>query len=494
MPSIPGESLDDLYDSHMLPPLSSSFAFTARCRLQNRPGMLGRLTTEVGSAGGDLRAIDIVNFEQGSIVRELTVHARDSEHAHAIMRAMQAVDGVEVLEYSDRTFQLHAGGKIEVVGKIAIKTRDDLSMAYTPGVARVCRAIAENPDRARSLTIKRNCVAIVTDGSAVLGLGNLGPEGALPVMEGKAMLFKEFGGVDAFPICLNTQDVDEIVETVERISPVFGGINLEDISAPRCFVIEERLQESLDIPVFHDDQHGTAVVVMAALYNSLRIVDKKLDQLKLVVAGTGAAGVACTKMMLAAGVREVIGVDRHGAIHQGRERLETGVKQWYAAHTNQGGLRGGLSDVIEGADVFLGVSGPGILTESDVAKMAHQPIVFALANPDPEIRPELIESLVAVVATGRSDYPNQINNVLAFPGIFRGVLDCGASEVTYPMKLAAAQAIADIVTPEELQPEYVIPSVFNRAVAPVVAAAVIAEAKASGLAHPLAEPEDPLYG
>ena len=478
----------------MLPPLSSSFAFTARCRLQNRPGMLGRLTTEVGSAGGDLRAIDIVNFEQGSIVRELTVHARDSEHTHAIVRAMQAVDGVEVLEYSDRTFQLHAGGKIEVVGKIAIKTRDDLSMAYTPGVARVCRAIAENPDRARSLTIKRNCVAIVTDGSAVLGLGNLGPEGALPVMEGKAMLFKEFGGVDAFPICLNTQDVDEIVETVERISPVFGGINLEDISAPRCFVIEERLQESLDIPVFHDDQHGTAVVVMAALYNSLRIVDKRLDQLKLVVAGTGAAGVACTKMMLAAGVREVIGVDRHGAIYQGREPLETGVKQWYAAHTNQGGLRGGLSDVIEGADVFLGVSGPGILTESDVAKMAHQPIVFALANPDPEIRPELIESLVAVVATGRSDYPNQINNVLAFPGIFRGVLDCGASEVTYPMKLAAAQAIADIVTPEELQPEYVIPSVFNRAVAPVVAAAVIAEAKASGLAHPLAEPEDPLYG
>jgi malate dehydrogenase (oxaloacetate-decarboxylating) len=478
----------------MLPPPSSSFAFTARCRLQNRPGMLGRLTTEVGNAGGDLRAIDIVRFEQGSIVRELTVHARDSEHAHAIVRTMQAVDGVEVLEYSDRTFQLHAGGKIEVVGKIAIKTRDDLSMAYTPGVARVCRAIAENPERARSLTIKRNCVAVVTDGSAVLGLGNLGPEGALPVMEGKAMLFKEFGGVDAFPICLNTQDVDEIVETVERISPVFGGINLEDISAPRCFVIEERLQEALDIPVFHDDQHGTAVVVMAALYNALRIVDKRLDQLKVVVAGTGAAGVACTKMMLAAGVREVIGVDRHGAIHIGREPLETGVKQWYAAHTNQAGSRGALSDVIEGADVFLGVSGPGILTESDVARMAHHPIVFALANPDPEIRPELIEGLVAVIATGRSDYPNQINNVLAFPGIFRGVLDCGAAEITYPMKLAAAQAIADIVTPEELGPEYVIPSVFNRAVAPAVAAAVVAEAKAGGLAHPLEEPEDPLYG
>jgi malate dehydrogenase (oxaloacetate-decarboxylating) len=478
----------------MLPPPSSSFAFTAQCRLQNRPGMLGRLTTEVGNAGGDLRAIDIVRFEQGAIVRELTVHARDSEHAHAIVRAMQAVDGVEVLEYSDRTFQLHAGGKIEVVGKIAIKTRDDLSMAYTPGVARVCRAIAENPDRARSLTIKRNCVAVVTDGTAVLGLGNLGPEAALPVMEGKAMLFKEFGGVDAFPICLNTQDVDEIVETVERISPVFGGINLEDISAPRCFVIEERLQESLDIPVFHDDQHGTAVVVMAALYNALRIVDKKLDQLKVVVAGTGAAGVACTKMMLAAGVREVIGVDRHGAIYVGREQMESGIKQWYAAHTNQSGMRGTLGEVIQGADVFLGVSGPGILTESGVAKMAQNPIVFALANPDPEIRPELIEGLVAVVATGRSDYPNQINNVLAFPGIFRGVLDCGASEISYPMKLAAAQAIADIVTPEELGPEYIIPSVFNRAVAPAVAAAVVAEAKASGLAHPLSEPEDPLYG
>ncbi len=477
----------------MLPPPSSSFAFTARCRLQNRPGMLGRLTTEVGTAGGDLRAIDILGFDRGSIVRELTVNARDSDHAHAIVRAMHAVDGVEVLEYSDRTFQLHAGGKIEVVGKIPLKTRDDLSMAYTPGVARVCRAIAENPERARSLTIKRNCVAVVTDGSAVLGLGNLGPEGALPVMEGKAMLFKEFGGVDAFPICLNTQDIDEIVETVERISPVFGGINLEDISAPRCFSIEERLQESLNIPVFHDDQHGTAVVVMAAIHNALRIVDKHLDQLKVVVAGTGAAGVACTKMLLSAGVREVIGVDRHGAIYEGREPLETGIKRWYASHTNQARLRGSLSEVIEGADVFLGVSGPGLLTESDVAQMGHQPIVFALANPDPEIRPELIEGLAAVVATGRSDYPNQINNVLAFPGIFRGVLDSGARAITDPMKLAAAQAIADIVTPEELQPEYVIPSVFNRAVAPAVAAAIVAEAQQSGLAQPRIEPEDPLY-
>jgi malate dehydrogenase (oxaloacetate-decarboxylating) len=477
----------------MLPPPSSSFAFTARCRLQNLPGMLGRLTTEVGVAGGDLRAIDIVRFDQGSIVRELTVQARDSEHAHAIVRAMQAVEGVEVLEYSDRTFQLHAGGKIEVVGKIAIKTRDDLSMAYTPGVARVCRAIAERPERARSLTIKRNCVAVVSDGSAVLGLGNLGPEGALPVMEGKAMLFKEFGGVDAFPICLNTQDIDEIVETVERISPVFGGINLEDISAPRCFVIEERLQESLDIPVFHDDQHGTAVVLMAALHNALRIVDKKLVQLKVVVSGTGAAGVACTKMLLAAGVPEVIGVDRHGSIYSGREPLDNSVKLWYAAHTNPNRLQGRLSDVIEGADVFLGVSAPGLLTESDVARMNPNPIVFALANPEPEIRPELVEGLAAVIATGRSDYPNQINNVLAFPGIFRGVLDSGASAISDPMKLAAAQAIADIVTPDELQPDYVIPSVFNRAVAPAVAAAVVAEAREAGLAHPRVEPEDPLY-
>jgi malate dehydrogenase (oxaloacetate-decarboxylating) len=398
-----------------------------------------------------------------------------------------------VLEYSDRTFQMHLGGKISVVSKIPLKSRDDLSMAYTPGVARVSRAIAENPARARTLTIKKNMVAVVTDGSAILGLGNLGPEAALPVMEGKCMLFKEFGGVDAFPICLATQDIDEIVETVERISPSFGGINLEDIAAPRCFAVEERLIESLDIPVFHDDQHGTAVVVMAALINALRIVDKKFENLRVVVSGTGAAGVACTRMMLSAGVTDIIGVDRHGAIYKGREPLETGTKRWYAGHTNPRGVRGSLGEIIEGADVFLGVSAPDLLTVSDVARMGREPIVFALANPDPEIRPELVETVVAVMATGRSDYPNQINNVLAFPGIFRGVLDSGARVITEGMKLAAAHAIAEVVGPEELGPEYVVPSVFNRSVAPAVAAAIIAEANASGLSRPAAEPEDPLY-
>jgi malate dehydrogenase (oxaloacetate-decarboxylating) len=477
----------------VLPPPSSSFAFTAKCRIDNRPGMLGRLTTAVGDAGGDLRAIDIDRIEAGFIVRDLTVQARDSKHAHAIIETIRQVDGVEVMEYSDRTFALHEGGKISVVPKVPIKNRDDLSMAYTPGVARVCRAIAEDPERARTLTIKRNTVAVVSDGSAVLGLGNLGPEGALPVMEGKAMLFKEFGDVDAFPICLNTQDIDEIVEAVERISPVFGGINLEDISAPRCFAVEERLIESLDIPVFHDDQHGTAVVVMAALINALRIVDKRIDELRVVVSGTGAAGVACTKMMLAAGVMDIIGVDRHGAIYKGREPLDSGVKRWYAGRTNYYQRQGALSDVIAGADVFLGVSGPGLLAPEDVAKMNELPIVFALANPDPEIRPELAEGLVAVMATGRSDYPNQINNVLAFPGIFRGVLDCGARFITDNMKLAAAQAIADIVTPDELGPEYVVPSVFNRQVAPAVAQAVVQEAKHGGQFHPLEKPSDPLY-
>jgi malate dehydrogenase (oxaloacetate-decarboxylating) len=477
----------------MLPPPTSSYAFTARCRLLNRPGMLGRLTSSVGDAGGDIRAIDIVGVESGSITRAITIHARDSDHAHQIVKTMQSVDGVEVLDYADRTFELHHHGKIEVVSKSPLKTRDDLSMAYTPGVARVCRAIYEDRERAHTLTIKANTVAVVTDGSAVLGLGNLGPEAALPVMEGKAMLFKEFGGVDAFPICLNTQDIDEIVETVERISPVFGGINLEDISAPRCFAVEERLQESLDIPVFHDDQHGTAVVVMAALYNALRIVDKPIEDIRVVVAGIGAAGVACSRMLLASGVGDIIGVDRSGAIYKGREPLDNSVKRWYAGHTNYYQRQGTLAEALVGADVFLGVSGPGIVTPTDVSKMNDHPIVFALANPEPEIRPELVEGLVEVMATGRSDYPNQINNVLCFPGLFRGVLDCGSRQITQEMKLAAARAIADIVTPAELGPEYIIPSVFNRAVAPAVAAAVVSVAEKEGLAHPQAKPEDPLY-
>jgi len=455
--------------------------------------MLGKLASRIGELDGDVRAIDIVRFEQGSIVRDITVLARDSAHAHAIVQAMRSVEGVELIDSFDRTFQMHEGGKISVVPKVPIKTRDDLSMAYTPGVARVCRAIAQDVERARTLTIKKNCVAVVTDGSAILGLGNLGPEAALPVMEGKAMLFKEFGDVDAFPVCLATQDIDEIVETVERISPVFGGINLEDIAAPRCFVIEERLQETLDIPVFHDDQHGTAVVVMAALFNALRIVDKEMKDLRVVVSGTGAAGVACTKVMLAAGVQDVIGVDRHGAIYKGRENLDSGVKRWYAGHTNYYQRPGMLREVVAGADVFLGVSGPGLLHKEDVQRMNENPVVFALANPEPEIRPEEVEGIAGVMATGRSDYPNQINNVLCFPGLFRGLLDCGARVISDDMKLAAARAIAGIVTPDELQPEYVVPSVFNRDVAPAVARAVAATAEAAGLARPVQPPEDPLY-
>jgi malate dehydrogenase (oxaloacetate-decarboxylating) len=470
--------------SNPVPPPTSSFAFTARCKLLNEPGMLGRLTSRIGNAGGDIREISIVDVDRGWIVRDITVLARDFQHMGDILENMRSIEAVKLLDWSDRTFHIHAGGKISVVSKSPLKTRDDLSMAYTPGVARISRAIAERPERARGLTIKGNCVAVVTDGSAILGLGNLGPQAALPVMEGKAMLFKEFAGVDAFPICLATQDVDEIVQTVENIAPVFGGVNLEDISAPRCFEIEERLQRSLDIPVFHDDQHGTAVVVLAALLNALRIVGKHLDELRVVVCGVGAAGMACTNILLAAGVAQIIGVDRMGAIHRKQGRFRNKMERSYAERTNPEQLKGSISEVIGGADVFLGVSAPpGVLTPEDVSRMAPEPIVFSLANPEPEIRPELIDEIARVVATGRSDYPNQINNVLCFPGLFRGLLDSGAKEVTDGMKVAAARAIADIIRPEELRPDYIIPSVFDRAVAPAVANAVAGEARTAGLAR-----------
>ena len=471
---------------------SASFAFTARCRLLNRPGTLGVLTTALGKLGGDLRAIDIVRVERDAIIRDVTVLAADADHAEQLVQALHHLDGVTVLEYSDRTFLAHLGGKISVEPKLPIKTRDDLSMVYTPGVARVCLAIAEQPERARNLTIKRNTVAIVTDGTAVLGLGDIGPLAALPVMEGKAMLFKEFGGVDAFPICLNTTDVDEIVATVERISPVFGGINLEDISGPRCFEVERRLSESLDIPVFHDDQHGTAVVVMAALTNALRVVGKRLDEVRIVVLGTGAAGTACTRLLLAAGVRDIVGVDRLGILHE-NDNTPGEAHRWYLQHTNPRRIQGALANALDGADVFLGTSAGGLLTRELVARMADRAIVFALANPDPEISPAEAEGLIAVMATGRSDYPNQINNVLCFPGFFRGLLDCGARQVTDGMKLAAARAIADIVAEESLQAEYIVPSVFNRSVAPAVAAAVSAEAKRAGLAKPRPAMQDPLH-
>ena len=475
-----------------LPHPSSSFAFTARVRLLNVPGMLGRLTTEIGRLGGDMRAIDMVRVERNSITRDVTVHAADAEHAESIVEALHHLDGIEVLEYSDRTFLAHLGGKIAITPKQAIKTRDDLSMVYTPGVARVCAAIAEDHERARALTIKRNCVAIVTDGSAVLGMGNIGPEASLPVMEGKAMLFKEFGGVDAFPICLATQVEDEIVETVQRIAPVFGGIALEDIAAPRCFAVEGRLRATLDIPVFHDDQHGTAITVVAALVNALRVVSKNIEDVRIVVLGVGAAGTACTRLMLQAGARDIVGVDRDGALYRGGSNVRGAAHRWYAAHTNPRLVRGSLDDAITGADVFVGTSSGGVLTRDQVRTMRELPIVFALANPEPEIRPEAIEDVAAVIATGRSDYPNQINNVLAFPGFFRGLLDSGVRRVTDGMKLAAARAIADIVG-DALHPEHIVPSVFNRAVAPAVAAAVRAEASRVGLAEGVPKPVDPLH-
>ncbi|MGH2355375.1 MAG: malic enzyme-like NAD(P)-binding protein [Chloroflexota bacterium] len=462
---------------------SASYSIIVRCHIENRPGMLGKLASAIGEAGGDIGAIDIVRQERGALVRDVTVNCRDDAHGQAIAAAIRPLPGITVINVSDRTFLLHLGGKIEVTSKAPLKTRDDLSMAYTPGVARVCRAIAADPSTAHALTIKRNTVAVVTDGTAILGLGDLGPLAALPVVEGKAMLFKEFGRVDAFPLCLDTKDPDEIVETVARLAPAFGGINLEDIAAPRCFEIEDRLKARLDIPVFHDDQHGTAVVVLAALLNACRVVSKPLEGLHVVVMGVGAAGVAITKILLASGVTDIVGCDRSGAICRGRVENMNAMKEWFAEHTNRRNERGALSQVIRGADLFVGVSAPGVLTVGDVRSMAPDPIVFALANPDPEIAPEDVAGVVRVMATGRSDYPNQINNVLCFPGIFRGALDVQASAITEPMKLAAARAIASVVPDDELSEDYIVPSVFNRRVVEVVAAAVAEAAVGSGVAR-----------
>ena len=470
---------------------SASFAFTARCRIVNRPGMLGQLTSAIGSVGGDIRALDIVRVEGNGIVRDITVLAADADHAQKLIQRMSAVPGVEVLEYSDRTFLAHLGGKIEVTPRMSIRTRDDLSMVYTPGVARICLAIAEDPRRVRNLTIKRNAVAIVSDGSAVLGLGNIGPEAAIPVMEGKSMLFKEFGSVDAFPLCLATQDVDEIVETVVNIAPIFGGINLEDIAAPRCFEVERRLTELLDIPVFHDDQHGTAIVVTAALINALKVVGKRLENVRVVCLGVGAAGTAVSRLLIAAGVGDVIGVDIGGILSASTPDLAP-AQRAYAAVTNRRRVTGGLREALAGADVFIGTSVAGALDPDLVRLMAAAPVVFALANPEPEVQPEAIEDRAAVIATGRSDYPNQINNVLCFPGFFRGLLDSGAAQISDGMKLAAAHAIAGVVG-EDLHPEYIIPSVFNRDVAPAVAAAVSGEARSSGLSREYSDLIDPLH-
>lgn len=473
---------DDQQVNKLVKP-SASYSLTLRLKIQNVPGSLGRVTSLIGEVGGDIGAIDIAGFEKNHIIRDVTVNLRDSTHGDQLVEKLKQLDNVEIVNVSDRTFLMHLGGKIRITNKVPLATRDDLSMAYTPGVARVCMAIHDEPENVYKLTIKRNTVAVVTDGTAVLGLGNIGPEASLPVMEGKAMLFKEFGEVDAFPIALKTQDTEEIIKAVKNIAPVFGGINLEDISAPRCFEIEERLKKELDIPVFHDDQHGTACVVLAALINSLKIVKKKIEDLKIVVTGVGAAGVACSKIIMSAGGRNIIGFDRTGAIYKGRTEGMNFMKEWFAENTNPTGFKGSVHDALEGADLFIGLSGPGTIEAKDLKKMNKDPIVFAMANPTPEIMPEEAAPYVRIMATGRSDYPNQINNVLCFPGIFRGALDCHARDINEEMKLAAAYAIAECVAPAELNEDYIIPGVFNKKVGESVAKAVVDAAQRTGVAR-----------
>jgi malate dehydrogenase (oxaloacetate-decarboxylating) len=464
---------------------SAQFSLTLRVELPHRPGgVLGKVTAAISRAGGAIVAVDTAEAGGESLVLEITVECTSTDHRGEVISAVQAVRGARVVEITDRTFEVHRRGKIHTGLNMPLKTRDDLSMAYTPGVARVCTSIAENRQKAFKYTIKANTVAVVSDGTAVLGLGDIGPEASLPVMEGKAMLFKEFADVDAFPIVLDTKDVDEIVETVVRIAPTFGGINLEDISSPRCFEIEQRLQDELDIPVFHDDQHGTAIVTLAALMNACRLTDRRMDDLSVCMVGAGAAGVAVAKIFMSSGVTDIVACDRFGAIHTDREDYASGSmnapKTWLAENTNPDARTGPPSGVIEGADLFVGLSGPGIISARDLEKMAPDPFVFAMANPNPEVRPEEAAPYVRVMATGRSDFPNQINNVLAFPGVFRGALDVRAPSITEEMKVAAARGIAGVVADEELDEEYIVPSVFNRDVGRAVAKAVADEAERSG--------------
>ena len=459
---------------------STQYSISLRVRLRNVPGVLGRLTTAIGAAGGNIFAIENIVARGPFLERSIVVNVSSVEHQSELIAAIRDVEDIEVISHYDRTMAMHEGGKIEVLPLAPVSDIDDLSMAYTPGVARVSMAIANDERLADELTIRKNTVAIVSDGTAVLGLGDIGPKAAMPVMEGKALLFKEFGKVDAFPICLDTTDPDEIIETVVRLAPTFGGINLEDIAAPGAFYVEEELKRRLDIPVFHDDQHGTAVVTLAGLQNALKVAGKKIEDVSVVISGVGAAGVAIGKILLGAEVGHVVGVDSRGVIYDGRENLNDS-KQWFAENTNQRGTQGSLSDAMIGADVFIGVSAPDILTLDDIEAMADDPIVFAMANPDPEISPELITDQVAVMATGRSDYPNQINNVLAFPGIFRGALDAKATDITENMKLAAALAIANEVTDAERSATHIIPSVFDPAVSLNVAEAVAAAAIEDGV-------------
>jgi malate dehydrogenase (oxaloacetate-decarboxylating) len=467
---------------------SAQFSLTLRVELDRRPGQLGMVASAIGEAGASIGTIDAIELGELRAIREISVMCANLAHSEEVISAVEAVEGCTLIEVTDRTFELHRGGKLYTGLKSAIKTRDDLSMAYTPGVGRVCMAIHEEPEKAFEYTIRSNTVAVVSDGSAVLGLGDIGPRAAMPVMEGKAMLFKEFADVDAFPICLDTKDPDEIVQAVKLLAPTFGGINLEDIASPRCFEIESRLIEELDIPVFHDDQHGTAIVVLAALLNSCRLTGRRLEDLNVVTVGAGAAGLAVVKILLESGVRNVVACDRDGAIHSGRRDYEDGSmnvpKTWLAENTNSEQRSGMPADVLEGADLFVGLSGPGIISAQDLQRMNPDPFVFAMANPDPEVNPEEAAPYVRVMATGRSDYPNQINNVLAFPGIFRGALDVRARRITEEMKLAAARGIAGVVTDDELSEDYIIPSVFNGYVSSCVASAVAREAERSGAIRP----------
>ena len=452
-------------------PHNPSNSVIVRLRLFNEVGVLNRVTQKISDLGGNIGAIDIVRPEPDALIRDITIFTHNPEHGEKLVEGLRKIEDVEFINFSDRTFLAHLQGKIEINNRLPLSTRDDLSIAYTPGVARVCTEIHKNPENAYKLTIKGNTVAVVTDGTAVLGLGDIGPKAAMPVMEGKAMLFKQFADIDAWPICLDTTNTEEIISIVKALAPGFGGINLEDISAPRCFEIEERLRNELDIPVFHDDQHGTAVVTTAALINALKLVRKKPKDIKVVVSGAGAAGTACSKMIMHLGVKNLIGCDSKGAIHNQRTDINQS-KRWFADNANPDQEQGSLKEVLKGADVFVGVSAPNILDAGDIRNMEKDAIVFAMANPDPEILPEDARPVAAVVATGRSDYPNQINNVLCFPGIFRGALDCRAKTITEEMKLAASHAIAEALDEQHLNPDYIIPTVFDKSVTPKIAAAI----------------------
>jgi len=462
---------------------ASSYTITMRIEGQREDGLIHNILGVIGAAGGLLGAIDLIEPGAGHWVRDFTVHCNDPQHEKRITKAVKTIEGIHVIAVSDDTFRMHLGGKLKVEGTFPLKTRPELSMAYTPGVGRVSSYIAEDPSRAWALTIKKNTVAVVSDGTAVLGLGDIGPEGAMPVMEGKAMLFKEFGGVDAFPLCISEKDPDKIVEFCQMIAPTFGGINLEDIAAPRCFYIEEQLKETVDIPVFHDDQHGTAVVVLSAVKNALKLVNKKMKDIKVVTLGVGAAGVACSKILMAAGVENVLGLDRNGILYQGRDVNGNEMKKWFAEHTNPEKIQGDIQEALKGADLFLGLSGPNLIQPEWIKTMAKDPMIFAMSNPVPEVMPEEAAKYAAVIATGRSDYPNQINNVLCFPGIFRGALDSHAKDINEDMKLAAAEAIAGCVDPKKLNPDYIIPSVFDKRVARAVATKVNQAAHESGVSQ-----------